>query len=467
MAAIGLGWVPGMSLARRVLVPACALTALLALAAPVGAAGLDDASDQWLPRSDGTEWVYQWSNSSYSSTPRRELYRVEGRRGTSFSLRWEEPDPPAGMAPSAGKIDFMHTDAGLISVNWQSTPPPSEFPILCASATACGNSLAGTLYMLIWGNRSPVLAEPLVNGSRWNSLGGAGNDVASTNSYRGRSKVVVPAFPEGVRAAKVESEITQAGAIGDPFGSGVRTVHWVRGVGPVKIVFRHAGGELSTAELVRTTLAPLPLPPADNLLPLNRGDRGSFRWRNSRHMRRWSKQRFQVAEVVNNTARVDIEHVSGPIKVAGSYTFATRLSGVTNLSAFTRAATRAELPPLGPRRLPADRRRRFFTPFDLMTFGFNPVLPAYPAGGESWRSSRGSRDWRVFGVTGRSKVAGARRVRTPAGRFRAIVVKSRLTQKGFRFGSGRRTMWFAPQRGLVKLRFRHGDGSVSTVERVR
>ena len=102
-----------------------------------------------------------------------------------------------------------------------------------------------------------------------------------------------------------------------------------------------------------------------------------------------------------------------------------------------------------------------------MAFGFNPVVPAYAARGDSWRSSRASRDWRVFGVTGRSNVAGARRVRTPAGRFRALVVQSRLTQKGFRFGSGRRTMWFAPQRGLVKLVFRHGDGSVSTVERLR
>lgn len=456
-----------MGLAPRVFGACCALTWLLLLPAFAGAAAPDDPSEQWLPRSDGAEWLYQWSDSAYSATPRRELYKLDGRRGTSFSLSWEEPDPPPDTTPSAGQIDFMHTDAGLVNVNWQSTPPPPEFPILCPSATACGNSLAGSLYMLIWGTRSPVLAEPLMKGTRWNSLGGAGNDVASTNGYRGRSKVVVPAFPGGVRAAKVESEITQAGALGDPYGSGVRTVHWVRGVGPVKIVFRHAGGELSQVELVRTTLRPLPLPPADNLLPLNRGERGTFRWRNNRHMRRWSKQRFTVAEVVNNTARVDVKHISGPIRVAGSYTFATRLSGVTNLSAFTRAATLAELPGLGPRRLPPDRRRRFFTPFDFMAFGFNPVLPAYPARGEGWRSSRSSRDWRVFGVVGRSEIVGTRRVRTPAGRFRATVVRSRLTQKGFRFGSGRRTMWFAPQRGLVKLVFRHADGSDSIVERLR
>jgi len=38
-----------------------------------------------------------------------------------------------------------------------------------------------------------------------------------------------------------------------------------------------------------------------------------------------------------------------------------------------------------------------------------------------------------------------------------------LSQPGFKFGSGTRTSWFAPGKGLVKLVFHHGDGSVSTV----
>jgi hypothetical protein len=44
---------------------------------------------------------------------------------------------------------------------------------------------------------------------------------------------------------------------------------------------------------------------------------------------------------------------------------------------------------------------------------------------------------------------------------------STLKQPGFPFGSGTRTMWFAPGKGLVKLQFRHGDGSVSLVELLR
>jgi hypothetical protein len=46
-------------------------------------------------------------------------------------------------------------------------------------------------------------------------------------------------------------------------------------------------------------------------------------------------------------------------------------------------------------------------------------------------------------------------------------VKTVMKQAGFPFGSGTRTCWFAPGRGLVKLVFHHGDGSVSTVELIR
>jgi hypothetical protein len=46
-------------------------------------------------------------------------------------------------------------------------------------------------------------------------------------------------------------------------------------------------------------------------------------------------------------------------------------------------------------------------------------------------------------------------------------VRSTLRQTGHRFGSGSRTSYFAAGVGLVKLTFRHADGSTSTVERTR
>ena len=50
----------------------------------------------------------------------------------------------------------------------------------------------------------------------------------------------MPAFPMPVTAAKVQTQITQAGALGDPYGSGLRTTWWVYGVGPVKVEFLHS-----------------------------------------------------------------------------------------------------------------------------------------------------------------------------------------------------------------------------------
>jgi hypothetical protein len=318
-----------------------------------------------------------------------------------------------------------------------------------------------------WGTRGPVIQEPLVRGSSWSAAGGADNDVSSENRYLGTEEIRVAAFPAGVVAAKIRSDMTQAGAIGDPYGSGVRTVWWVRGVGPVRVVFNHTGGETTEAELVGTNLTARANPPDVGYLPFNRGDKAVYRWRNSKHMRKYSVQKLTVSNVVNNTARVDVKNVSGPIKVVGAYAFATRLSGTTSLAASTKAASLAKFPALGPRSVPKSRRRHFFTPLDLMAYGYNPILPAYPKAGDYWKSDDKGRDFAVFGVHGYSRVRGFKTVKTPAGRFRALEVQSKLRQSGFPFGSGVRTSYFAAGRGLVKLVFKHRDGSTSTVDLVR
>jgi hypothetical protein len=139
---------------------------------------------------------------------------------------------------------------------------------------------------------------------------------------------------------------------------------------------------------------------------------------------------------------------------------------VTNLWGSTQSASLATFPPLGPAGLPKERRRRFVTPFDLMIFGFNPILPAYPTAGATWSSKVPSRDFSIFGVTGSTTIIGSRRVNVPAGTFTALAVRSRLVQRGFKFGTGTRTCYFVPGKGLVKLVFAHGDRSVSTVELV-
>jgi len=99
-----------------------------------------------------------------------------------------------------------------------------------------------------------------------------------------------------------------------------------------------------------------------------------------------------------------------------------------------------------------------------MLYGFNPILPAYAVPGSVWGSTVPSRDYSVFGVTGTTKILGVRNVKVGKKTYKALAVESKLTQKGFTFGSGTRTSYFAADKGLVKLVFQHGDGSVSTVQ---
>jgi hypothetical protein len=430
------------------------------------------AGDGWLPHASDATWTYQWTDSVYNTVPTNEVVTVDPKSaGSSFVLDWDTKNGGTPTAPqSSGSVSFQQANFGIVNTDWTSTPPPSSFPILCSTLSSCGNSLASTYYNVIWGARAPVLFEPVLQGTSWTATGAAGNDVTSQNDYIGTEQVTVPAFPQPVTAAKIQSQITQAGALGDPYGSGVRTTWWVYGVGPVKVVFQHAGGTgaaVTTAVLQSTNQTPQ-TPPVDTAyFPLKVGLKGTYRWTNNRYFKKPEVESYNVDQAANGTAIFKTQSVSGPMKVAGAYQFTTRLDGVTSVASATKAASLAKLPPLGPTALPAAKRRHFFTPFDLMTFGFNPVLPAYATPGAKWASDTNSRDFAVYGVNGVSRIVGIQKVKVPAGTFDALVVSSTLKQPGFTFGSGTRTMWFAAGKGLVKLEFRHGDGSVSVVELIK
>lgn len=431
-------------------------------------AALPAGATDWLPHAADATWTYQWTDSVYQPDPVNENVTVKSQSGNSFVLAWDTKDAGTPDAPqSAGTVSFQQTSFGIVNTDWTSNPPPTTYPILCPSLGSCGNSLASTFYNVIWGTRAPVLAEPLLDGMTWTTTGGAQNDVSSSSSYLGTEDVTVPAFPQGVLASKVQSQITQAGALGDPYGSGVRTIWWVYGVGPVKIVFAHSGGTgapVTTAVLQTTNQTPATPPASTNYFPLDTSVKGSYRWTNARYFKKPEVEKFNIDQAQNGTTITKFSSVSGPMKVAGAYQFTVRADGVTSVSSATKAASLAKLPPLGPKSMPVGKRRHFFTPYDLMTFGINPILPAYPAVGNSWSVSPDGRDFAVYGVTGSSTVVGIQTVKVPAGTFKALEVKSVLKQAGFPFGSGTRLSWFAPGRGLVKLQFKHGDGSVSLVE---
>jgi hypothetical protein len=439
-----------------------------ALALVHGALG----ADEWLPHPAGANWIYRWTDSVYSPTPTKEKVTVKNQSGQDFTLAWTTQG--LGNAKSAvsstGTVSFQDSDEGIVNTNWTSNPPPSNFPVLCSQESSCGNSLASTYYQLIWGSRNPTLAEPLLQGISWSGTGGQRNDVSSTSIYLGQRPVTVPAFPHPVIAAVVQSQVTQAGAIGDPYGSGIRTTYWVYGVGPVKVVFQHTGGAgapVTTSELQSTSLSPLPTPTDLDYFPFDKGAKLTYEWTNSKFLPKPEIETLEVSAVLNDTARFTIVKATGPLKVEGSYGYSERVEGVTNLWGSTAYATSVKMPPLGPASAPTNMRNHFASPFDLMDFGLNPILPAYPGAGQSWDAVRSSSEYITYGVSGSSRILGLQTVTVPAGTFKAIAVRSTLSQPGFPFGSGTRTCWFAPGKGLVKLVFDHADGSVSTVVLLR
>ena len=113
-----------------------ALVAMLIAASPA-------AASDWLPHAADATWTYQWTDSVFNTTPTNELVTVKSTAGSSFALAWTTKDAGTPDAPqSVGTVSFQETGGGLFNTDWQSSPPPSSFPILCSSLASCGNSLA-------------------------------------------------------------------------------------------------------------------------------------------------------------------------------------------------------------------------------------------------------------------------------------------------------------------------------------
>lgn len=426
-------------------------------------------ADSWLPHNADATWTYQWTDSVYNPTPTTEKVSVKSTNGNAFTLAWTTKDQgnADGAVSSTGTISLLDTSGGLdvVSPYWQSDAPPVSFPVLCALTGACPNSLVSTYYNVVWGSISHVLAEPLLRGTTWTGAGGD-NTIQSTSTYLGTERVTVPAFTGPVVAAKVRTDVAQAGALGDPYGSGVKTVWWVYGVGPVKIVFQHNGGTgapVTTFELKSTNVTPKPSPSDANWFPMEKGLKGTYSWTNPKYLKKPAISSYVIDQVANGSARVNVSCPKGPIRCAGLYFLTQRTDGLSSIQSIVKAQSLVKFPSLGPKG-PASTRRHFFTPFDLLLYGVNPVIGPYAVAGDTWSVDPNGRDFAVYGATGTTKVLGVQKVKVPAGTFNALAVRTTLKQAGFPFGSGVRTSWFAEGRGLVKLVFQHGDGSTSVVQ---
>jgi hypothetical protein len=455
------------------------LVAALLLSAFAGSAVAH--ADDWFPHFNGGQWTYFWTDSKYNVAGTTEQVAVStqnGANGCGWQLSWTgdtqipltsgTSTAPSGTTPvidqpDNGTMCFQDQSYGLENTDYSGTPPPINEPSLCVAANSsggCASSLGSTLFDVIWGSRNPVISEPLLHGTTWFGSGGGDGSVTSTNRYLGLQLVKVPAFPRGIMAAAVESQIVLAGTPGDDYGSGIRTVWWAHRIGPVQVVFDHVDGSVTTSKLMSTNIKLLGSNPPDaDYFPLRAGLKGTYEWTNNKHLPKPEDARVSVDAASNRTARVTVKSASGPIRAVGEYLFSSRLDGLRTTLASTSGATLLHLPRLG-------HGRHFFNPLDLMIYGFNPVLPAYGAPGTVWHSGNAF-DFKQFGVTGTTTVLGVQRIHVRAGSFNALELRSTLRQPGYGYGSGVRLMWFAPDRGLVKLVFAHRDGSTSVVQLIK
>src|SRR5579862_7353929 len=106
--------------------------AFVATAPPAAAAG-------WSPHAADATWTYQWTDSVYQTTPTNEIVTVDAKNssGPTFALDWttDNANNPDGAVSSNGTVWFQDTEAGIFNPQpgWSSTPPPSQFPVLCAT----------------------------------------------------------------------------------------------------------------------------------------------------------------------------------------------------------------------------------------------------------------------------------------------------------------------------------------------
>ena len=76
---------------------------------------------------------------------------------------------------------------------------------------------------------------------------------------------------------------------------------------------------MTTAVLLSTNQKLKAPPPDVSFFPLRPGLKGRFRWTNARHLKEPEVQSFKVEQAANNSGRLSVASVSGPIKTKGAY----------------------------------------------------------------------------------------------------------------------------------------------------
>ena len=264
----------------------CAAFAALLFASPAA------ADDLWLPHSANAAWTYQWTDTTYATTPTLEKVTVKSQTGAALRARVDDgrarQPGRRGRAPRERCRSRRRTPAS-------STPTGRALrrrrPSRCSArrSPSCGNALSSTLYNVIWGARQPVLAEPLLQGLDLDEHG--------RRRERRLEHVLVPRPREGRRAGIPERRRGGEGDVDDHPGRRARRpvrqrhAHDLVGVRrrPGEDRVRPHGRRSRTgddAELQSTNQTPLPSPTDVDFFPLRKGKTLAFRWTNTKYLKK-------------------------------------------------------------------------------------------------------------------------------------------------------------------------------------
>jgi hypothetical protein len=202
-------------------------------------------------------------------------------------------EPARREAPTAGQMDFRHTDAGLLNTNYQSTQPPPQFPVLCASASECGNSVVGALYCSC-GARGP---RPRRAAPARYPL-----ELDGRRGQRRRQRQPLHGPREGRRSRLPGRRAGRGSGIRRQPGRRPRRSfrqrrpdgHGSAASVPPGSCSATPAGRRAPRNWSRRTCGPGRFPRGQPA-PLNRGQSAVFRWNNDRHMRTWSRSRSTSA----------------------------------------------------------------------------------------------------------------------------------------------------------------------------
>ena len=379
------------------------------------------AAESWLPHPGGRHVDLRVDGQRLQPDADEGEGDGQGATGELLHARLddeEEGNPRTRSSASATSRSWRRPPASSTPTGRATRRRPS-FPVLCAARRAAATASPARTTTSSGARGARRSRRRSLDGASGRAPAARGNDIDELSRLRRPEQVTVPAFGQPVQAAKVRTR--------DHAGRRARRSlrqrrpHRLVGLGcrPVKVVFEHAGGANAP---VTTARPPRDEPDAEaragrrELLPARQGRHHDVPLDELAPPQEAVGPAGHGREVGERSAQLAVKSVSGPDQGRGRLRLHLPCRRAHEHLARRQLGVARELPAARPEgAAAATSAGASSTPFDLMNFGFNPSLRAYPRPAQSWEGRVSGRDFAVYGVTGTPR-SGRPTVKVPAAR---------------------------------------------------